>query len=101
MPILSRLGASLLEKNNLRRTMIILLTQKKKFHAGADENQKINFHRPNLNVKCFQLHIVRAEKPKLNDYKFGSFFFFEFANNEGRSELFPNTLIWSGLNLGF
>ena len=70
-----------------------------KIHAGAHENQKINFHRPNLNVKCFQLHIVRAEKPKLNDHKFESFcFFFEFAKNEGRSDPCPNTLIWSGLS---
>ena len=60
----------------------------------------MNFHLPNSNVKCFQLHIVRAEKPKLNDHKFGSFFFFfEFAKNEGRSDPCPNTLIWSGLTL--
>ena len=51
-----------------------------------------------LNVKYFQLHIVRAEKPKLNDHKFGSFFLnSEFARNEGRSDPCPNTLIWSGL----
>ena len=73
MLILSRLGASLLEKTICDEHWNTFDAEEK-IHAGTHENQKINFHWPNLNVKCFQLHIVRAEKSKLNNHKFGSFF---------------------------
>ena len=99
MPTLSHLVASLLEKTICDERWNTFDAEEK-IHADAHENQKINCHRPNLNVKYFQLHIVRAEKPKLNDHKFGSFFFFfKFAKNEGQSDPCPNTLIWSGLTL--
>ena len=45
MPILSLSSASLLENNNLRRTMKDF-DAAEKIHVGADANQKINFHRP-------------------------------------------------------
>ena len=38
-------GASLLQKNNLRRTMKYF-DAAEKIHAGADANQKITYHRP-------------------------------------------------------
>ena len=47
MPILSLSGASLLEKNNLRRAMKYF-DEPEKIHVGADANQKITFHRPNV-----------------------------------------------------
>ena len=99
MSIVSRLGASLLEKTICDERSNIIDAEEN-IHAGAHANQNINFHRPNLNVERFQLIIVRQKSTsrKTNDHKFGIFFFFlEFAKNEGRSDPCPNTLIRSGL----
>ena len=48
MPILSHLGASLLEKTICDERWNTFDAEEK-IHAGTHENQKINCHRPNLN----------------------------------------------------
>ena len=77
MSIVSRLGASLLEKTICDERSNIIDAEEN-IHAGAHANQNINFHRPNLNVERFQLIIVRQKSTsrKTNDHKFGIFFFF-------------------------
>ena len=68
MLILSLSGASLLEKNNLRRTLKYV-DATEKIHAGVDANQKIYFHRPYLALAplCFGCIVNRFLKLKKLD----------------------------------
>ena len=56
-------GCFVVRKNNLQRTMKYFNTAEK-IHAGADANQKINFHRPKGSVTrkiIFRNGVMRYE----------------------------------------
>ena len=59
IPILSMSGASLLEKKNNQRRTKKNFDAAEKILAGADVNQKINFHRPNTR-KVSELLFINA-----------------------------------------